>query len=149
MKTVLWYRIRSSCIHMFGRLHNPSLNSAKSIESKSRLMATRLPCSYSKWSTEGYSAHYSSSTGTGARRSRSSRPGSVKVDIAEGSNSDSVRHLHIWLMPDDWHSKEDFGKDGTDWGVFRYGACSRSKRRLERLKRQDYQRIFMWHIFND
>jgi len=90
---------------MFGRLHNPSLNLPKSIESKSRPMAARLPCSYSKWSTEGYSAQYSSSTRTGARHSRSSRPGSVKVDIAEGSNSDSVCHLHIWLMPDDWHSK--------------------------------------------
>jgi len=62
-------------------------------------MAARLPCSYPKWSTEGYSAHCS--TPTGVQRSRFSRPGSIKVDIAEESNSDSVRHLYIWLMPDD------------------------------------------------
>jgi len=59
----------------------------------------------SRWSTEEYSAHYSSSTRTDARHSHYWRSDSIKVDIAEGSNSDNVSHLHIWLMPDGWHSK--------------------------------------------
>jgi len=58
-----------------------------------------------RWSTEERSAHYSSSTRTDAPHSHYWRSDSIKVDIAEGSNSDNVGHLHIWLMPDGWHSK--------------------------------------------
>jgi len=42
---------------------------------------------------------------TDAWRSRNCRPGSIKVGTAEGRDSDNVRHLLIWLMGDDWHSK--------------------------------------------
>ena len=59
----------------------------------------------SRWSTEERSARYSSSIRTDARYSHYWRSDSIKVDIAEGNNSDNVSYLHIWSMPGSWHSK--------------------------------------------
>ena len=89
------------CIHLFGMLHNQSLKSVKSTESNCILERCDANYSYSEWSTEGCSSHDSSSTRTDAWRSCNRRPGSIKVGTAEGSDSDNVRHLLIWLMGDD------------------------------------------------
>jgi len=67
--------------------------------------AGATPLLDSRWSTEERSARYSSSTRTDAWRPHYWRSDSIKMDIAEGSNSDNVSDLHIWLMPDGWHSK--------------------------------------------